>query len=312
MIILTVELKENKKNITKQIVPYLIAFSIPTIAIGLVSLLQTATGISIPENYFLAERATSFYSYPNAVGLFVAPVVMMLVVAITTSKLRKQMSANTLRLLIATSVLGMTAIIAAKTEAAIVALLGAIIIISVPRWFKLPKQKMMVRVTLAVVAVPLLFFALSSVGINVTEKLTLQDWSGQTRIAGWAETHSLLQSNPYTLLLGTGMNDFPAAVAEFHTHDYLEIFQYPHNIILNIWTELGFIGLYGFLIIAIAVLSATVKDPRPIKTVLFSALLVMTIHGLVDVPYFKNDLAFMTWAIIALLYFSSISIDKRA
>ncbi len=75
---------------------------------------------------------------------------MMLVVAITTSKLRKQMSANTLRLLIATSVLGMTAIIAAKTEAAIVALLGAIIIISVPRWFKLPKQKMMVRVTLAV------------------------------------------------------------------------------------------------------------------------------------------------------------------
>ncbi len=312
LIILTVELKENKKNVTKQIVPYLIALSVPTILIGLVSIFQTTTGISIPENYLLAGRATAFYSYPNAVGLFVAPVVIILIAAISTSKVRKNLSTNTLRLFIVTSALGLVAIVAAKTEAAIVALVVAAIFISVPRWFKLSKQKMIIRIVLAVIALPLFLIALSSAGINAVDKLTLQDWSGQTRVAGWEETYHLLQSNPHTLLFGTGMNDFPVAVAPFHTHDYLEIFQYPHNLILNAWTELGFIGLYGLLIIAIAIFRATIKNPKPIKTVLFGALLVMTVHGLVDVPYFKNDLAFMTWAIIALFYFSSISIDKRA
>jgi len=34
---------------------------------------------------------------------------------------------------------------------------------------------------------------------------------------------------------------------------------------------------------------------------LLSAMVVIVVHGLVDVPYFKNDLAVMFWALIALM-----------
>jgi len=33
----------------------------------------------------------------------------------------------------------------------------------------------------------------------------------------------------------------------------------------------------------------------------FLALVQMSIHGLADVPYFKNDLAMMAWLILAVI-----------
>jgi hypothetical protein len=34
---------------------------------------------------------------------------------------------------------------------------------------------------------------------------------------------------------------------------------------------------------------------------LIGAMVVMIVHGMVDVPYFKNDLAVMFWVLIALM-----------
>ena len=141
---------------------------------------------------------------------------------------------------------------------------------------------------------------------TMREKILLQDWSGKTRFAVWEETWTLATSSPRTVFLGVGANNYPNAIAPFHTHAYLEIFQYPHQLFLNIWSESGLLGLLGFLLISIAILRRTISNSsipqffNSFSLPAFLALLEMSIHGLVDVPYFKNDLAILAWLFIII------------
>ena len=57
------------------------------------------------------------------------------------------------------------------------------------------------------------------------------------------------------------------------------------------------------------------KNNSPVKYInlgLTGALIVISIHGLVDVPYFKNDLSVMFFIILALagLYYYDIKYGK--
>jgi len=75
----------------------------------------------------------------------------------------------------------------------------------------------------------------------------------------------------------------------------LEIYLYPHNIFLNFWTELGLAGLiiFSFLIFKFIFLSLkyyyqTKKDRNFLGLALCASMLIILLHGLVDVPYFKK------------------------
>ena len=43
------------------------------------------------------------------------------------------------------------------------------------------------------------------------------------------------------------------------------------------------------------------KENRFIALGLIGAMVAIVVHGMVDVPYFKNDLAVMFWLVIAML-----------
>ncbi len=76
---------------------------------------------------------------------------------------------------------------------------------------------------------------------------------------------------------------------------------YPHNIFLNFWLELGFLGLISFCFILLLSFQKE-KTPTALSLAAGVFLMIMVIHGLVDVPYFKNDLAVMFWFIISIFY----------
>jgi len=44
---------------------------------------------------------------------------------------------------------------------------------------------------------------------------------------------------------------------------------------------------------------------------LLCAMVVIIVHGLVDVPYFKNDLAVMFWALVAMISAQCLTHNKR-
>lgn len=110
-------------------------------------------------------------------------------------------------------------------------------------------------------------------------------------------------------LVGAGLGGFPILYDQYRLIKHTELLLYPHNIILNMWVELGLAGLLLFCWI---IVDAGRRAARLLRNPLspfgqqlvygvLAALLVVVVHGIVDVPYLKNDLAIEFWFLLALL-----------
>jgi len=245
--------------------------------IGLLAILQILTHVGIPDAWAIENRATSLYDYPNAVGLFLAPIVAMTMIKFSQTK---KIS------LLVPILLMLGGIVAAKTDAALVAIPIALVAISLI-------APIANRIKAGIITASIL--GALTIGIfvpSIVQKITLRDSSGLVRRAQWSETLTMLADHPF---LGAGLNGYSTALIPYHDATFYEIFQYPHNILLNIWSELGIIGIIAFFIGVFLLVRTTWRRRDDALALAFSAaLLTMIIHGLVDVPFFKNDLAILT------------------
>jgi len=113
----------------------------------------------------------------------------------------------------------------------------------------------------------------------------------------WQTSFQLLQE-PKNLLLGLGFGQFQTQYAT-HVKDIIgrEPLDYivlqPHNIFLLFIFNFGILGLV-FLILAIL---KTLK----LKDVFSFILLYFLLHGLIDTPFFKNDLLFIFVLLLSLI-----------
>lgn len=296
------------------------ALGATALIVSLVAIAQWLTGAGLPIPWDIERRVTSVFEYPNALGLFLGPIVVIgflesfrLVAGGTASGSARlaQTSASESSTDKAGTVTGPAsfwmfvvalssiAIVLAQSEAAIVSVVATLLLAG---WFH--KKTRVFSSSLIVVAIvaTLLFPPLF-------QKLTLQDYSGSVRLSQWSEIIDMLQDH---WLLGAGLSGYPTIFKPYHQATHLEIFQYPHNIVMNIWVELGVLGLIAFGLLAWQVL-LTWRRLKPAATasrftlhapptIAFFALLQMSIHGLVDVPYFKNDLAILTWVLLAIFF----------
>ena len=285
-------ISQSSKNF--RIRQFLTALAVPVIAVSAVAIFQKFTGLTIPLAWAAEGRVTSIFPYPNALGHFVAPIVTVLAIFVTDDKVR--VTPQQRHTLNAALLLGSIAVILAQTEAAIIAIFDSFVFVS----FFYREGK---RYTLPVLAVIIaLTLAVPQLRTLAVQKVGLQDWSGQVRIAQWKETTNFLTDKPQHFLLGAGPDNYPAAIAPYHTHEHLEIFQYPHNLILNTWVEFGLLGVAGTVIIIGSVwIVAIRKWNRYYVVPLIGGLTEMGIHGLVDVSFLKNDLAMLTSFFVILL-----------
>jgi O-antigen ligase len=125
------------------------------------------------------------------------------------------------------------------------------------------------------------------------------------RLELWSATLQMLRQHP---ILGAGLSGFAERVAPFWNERHPERFIDPHNIVLNFWVETGLLGVVAFawlLVLAVRMAWRGWKDTgpewRPIFLGILLALVAILIHGLVDVPYFKNDLSLEFWVIAGVL-----------
>jgi O-antigen ligase len=136
--------------------------------------------------------------------------------------------------------------------------------------------------------------------LNLKGKATVEGGdSFTTRQEMWSETWQMLGDNWWT---GAGLASYPERVAPYHQKDYIEIYLYPHNVIFNFWSEIGLVGLIGFVLMVVCFfvvpLKNLAKQDRVKVLILKAGMFVLLVHGLVDVPYFKNDLAVLWWMIL--------------
>jgi O-antigen ligase len=132
----------------------------------------------------------------------------------------------------------------------------------------------------------------------------------QTRSAIYTATEKMIAAHP---ILGVGLGGYV-----YDLHGFPEI--YPHSLYLTFWVELGLLGLAAFLFIFVKLLlSATKALPaatgfeRALLWGVVGSLVLWALHGIVDSPYWKNDMAVEFWlvAAIAVAAIRSISSPSR-
>ena len=161
------------------------------------------------------------------------------------------------------------------------------------------------KIELGVLLLVIVFVVVPPLRTHVLDEFLFQSPSGKVRLVVWQESLAMLKDHPIT---GAGLVGYQTALVPYH-HPWhkevapypLEIFLYPHNVILNFWSELGLLGLIVFIWLMVAFFQvAWRKRDQPLAIMALAAMVALLVHGLVDVPYFKNDLAVLFWIIMAL------------
>ncbi|MFA5155137.1 MAG: O-antigen ligase family protein [Patescibacteria group bacterium] len=312
------------------------ALLVSALAVSGFAIFQKITGLYIDNPFWAAaatRRAVSFFGYPNAIGLYLGPIIMLLIGWLFSLPCEKWTERIGEKLIISLGIIGsLLAIYAARSEGALIGLAAALLAFGLLAG---RKQLIATLIFLAVVIGGLLWSAPTR--DFVLTKLTLHDLSGQIRRQQWKETGQMLSDNG-RYLTGAGLDNYQAAIKPYHQEGIffnsddlpnfdavvwasstlqkkywqpVEIYLYPHNIFLNFWSELGLFGLLLFVWLIAKYLFTAVRlnynlaNPlQPDKYLalgLATAMIAIITHGLVDVPYFKNDLSVMFWLFFALL-----------
>ena len=124
------------------------------------------------------------------------------------------------------------------------------------------------------------------------------------RLELWKATLEMLRQH---VVFGAGLSGFADRIAPFWNATHPERFIDPHNIVLNFWVETGLLGLLAFAWIMVVAFRQvwrawheSIGDWRSVELGILLALVAVVVHGLVDVPYFKNDLSLEFWALIGV------------
>ena len=322
LFILVINLFSNPEGRQKII----LSLGISALIVSLFAIYQKITGQFIDNPFWAAaetRRAVSFFGYPNAIGLFLAPMTMLF-----TSQLFSKINLKAKLFFGLTIITSILAIFFAQSEGALIGLAAAIFV------FALFTNKKL-RITAISGAIIGLAIILSYAPLRqfAIQKVTLNDLSGQIRQEQWTETKKMLAAG--RILQGAGLSGYQKAVAPYHQEGIFlknddpnwlekiktsaefrkqmwqptEIYMYPHNIFLNFWSELGLLGVLLFCWIIAKFLwqssrfflTEKTNTERFIALGLLTSMIALVVHGLVDVPYFKNDLSALFWVSIAML-----------
>lgn len=314
-----------------------------SLLVSIVAVYQKITGHFIPNIFwsnFETRRVVSWFSYPNAVGLLLGPISVLLLAYYHSLAKKTDLKGVFKKIMIIFSiVLSVLSIYFAKSEGALIAVLISFLL------FFIILNKTSRKISFLIISLFIVLFFTYLPFKNFTlNKVSLNDLSGQIRIQQWKETIQTFKGK--NIILGNGLGSYKNAVSNYHQEGIfynfdnlenfdaivwaspelqkkywqpVEIYLYPHNIFLNFWSELGLLGLIAFMFILFRSLYISfnlyyknrVKNKKKsyIALGIFMAVLVMLIHGLVDVPYFKNDLSVFFFVIIAIL--GGLMIDNK-
>jgi O-antigen ligase len=327
------------------------ALTLSALAVSLLAIYQKITGNLIGNPLWAAassRRAVSFFGYPNAVGLYLGPLVIVMIGYLADMVKNFQFSIFNFKtiynykifkifLVFLVIILSALSIYFAKSKGALLGVVAGLVVFGLLAGKKI--RWAAVAIVLIVAAGILIYQPARKF---VYDTVTFKTFSGQIRKVGFEESWKMLKDG--RLITGAGLANFQTAIAPYHAEgffiknddpdwlkkirasaDYrkqmwqpLEIYLYPHNLVLNFWSELGLAGLLLFIWIigkyfyfGIKNYLSAGKNYKYINIGLICAMIAVIVHGFVDVPYFKNDLAVMFWLFAAMMSMINLEIKYK-
>lgn len=260
---------------------------ISSILIGILGIIQYYTLINLPMQFWgtgaEVERITSFYEYPNALALYLAP----LITFFTAMLFSKEQLVNRKNLIIGLIIMFVGIFLTFSRGAWIAICLTLLLLI----FYKFSWKKSLLFCGLILICL----FAIPATRNRLI--LINQDSSSSAHVDLMKAALTKIKQSPIT---GNGLNGFRNTLTQQRFQG--EILNYPHNIILNFWVEMGILGLLSFFVILVLAINNFRLDPKWYRLAAACYLITLATHGLVDVPYFKNDLSVLFFFVISLFY----------
>ena len=165
--------------------------------------------------------------------------------------------------------------------------LAVVVVLTVRRWGAVLLVGVVAAAAL-VAQIPLVAQRLGTIPISVGGRLEI-----------YQATISMIHNSPiFGVGLGGYSYQFRGQTPEI----------YPHDIWLTFWIEVGLLGLIAFAVILFGLLWRgwrawpRMRDfYRPALWGALAALVMWTVHGIVDSPYWKNDMSVEFWLLAALI-----------
>lgn len=175
--------------------------------------------------------------------------------------------------------------------------LGVVVILRMRRWM-LPLLAGLVVVALALSRIPL-----------IAQRIATSENSLVGRFQIYGAAIRVLKENP---ILGLGLGGFDYTFRKHASQPY------PHDIWLTFWVEIGLLGLVAFGVIFFGLLwrgwralPQTEGFYRVAMWGVLGSLVLWGIHGLVDSPYWKNDMSVEFWVLAAVELAAIASITRK-
>ncbi len=256
--------------------------------ISLFGLFQSVTYVGLPIRFWGSglepQRIVSFFEYPNALALFLAPLIGLFF----TLELKQYALFESKWVARTCLTLMAVALLLTFSRGAWIAVLITLGLLFIKNIGLKKTGLIAVGVIVAGLLLP-----------ELRERI-LAGIADPSSRAHWdlmkVGVNKILQS-PF---LGNGLYGFRTTLEQSNFTG--EILNYPHNIFLNFWLEIGLLGLLAFGWIINLALHQQKKHLSIPALAASSFLLIVILHGLVDAPYFKNDLAILFWFAISLFY----------
>jgi putative inorganic carbon (HCO3(-)) transporter len=135
-----------------------------------------------------------------------------------------------------------------------------------------------------------ILFSVAYFRLNTGKEYLDFDFSFFTRLGYWKDTFDIILHHPFT---GVGLGSFSLTYS-----------RYAHNIFLQLWAEMGLVGIISFLWLIVAVFAAGLrsKTNSEWKSALACASIIFLMHNFVDFSFFLPETAFIWWAVLGLFY----------
>ncbi|MFA6511830.1 MAG: O-antigen ligase family protein [Patescibacteria group bacterium] len=288
----------NTMKTEQQLRMLLFGFGVAILAIGYVVVLQMLDIVQIPNNYGVESprRATSFFAFPTAVGKFVGPLVgLFLGLLFMSAKDSLRTLLRTKGFLVGVILFGLFGLVFSVTRGA---LLGVFVSMMFVAFFSPWKKVLWITIS------TVLFVALCipQTRQNIVGVFETTDTSTDVHLIMWKGAWRIIQDHP---IAGTGLASFPIVYDDYRDIAHIEFFPNPDHLILTLWIEMGLAGLLLFAWLMVRYFTAGVRllrTNRPLAVGLMAAMIVLLVHGFLDTPYFKNDLAVIFWALFAMVH----------
>lgn len=248
------------------------------------------------------QRLELFFNSPNFLALSLAPgIIIGVFYLIHKPKTNFALSKNVF-LLVALLLLQVFSLLLTKSLGAYLGLLIVILFLFFYQT-KFSSKKWSILSLLFISVAVLILLANSSYFLSrVNYHPSSPPSSFDSRITIYQVGEKIVKNN---WLTGIGLGNFQEEYL-----NYQRFFSpYPqwavphgHNMLFHLWSEIGLIGLLGFVFVLFLFFSSFVnKQKTPFRILIGALMIYFLIHGLIDMTIWKNDLSLFFWFLVFLI-----------